>query len=75
MEVTKEERMRTIEDKVMVCLRGLDNSPAGYDAVIADPNLRRSRGRSGPRRRRKNNDNQSVIVLLKVSFQSNPIIK
>lgn len=64
---TEGERMRTIEDKVMVCLCGLDNSPAGCDAITADPNLRRSRGRSGPRKRRTNN-NQSVRIL----FQSIP---
>lgn len=43
-EMTEEERMRTIEDKVKVRLCGLDNSPAGCDAITTGPNLRRSRG-------------------------------
>lgn len=46
MEMTEEERMRTIEDKVMVCLCGLDNCPAGCDAITADPDLRRNSGRA-----------------------------
>lgn len=57
------DRGREDEDKVMACLRGLDNSPAGCDAIIADPDLRGSRGRSGPRRRRRKNNSQSVRML------------
>lgn len=70
MEMTEGKRMRTIEDKVRVCLRGLDNGPAGCNAITVNPNLRRSRGRSGPRRRRKNK-NQSVRSL----FQSSSTIQ
>lgn len=59
MEMTEEERMKRIEDKVTVCICGLDNSPA--DAVIADPDLRRSSRRSGPRRRRRSSDRVSAV--------------
>lgn len=58
------DRGREDEDKVMACLRGLDNSPAGCDAITVDPNLRGSRGRSGPRwRRRRKNNSQSIRML------------
>lgn len=67
MEMT-EERMRRIEDKVTVCLCGLDNSPADCDAIIADPDLRRSSRRSGPRRRSRNSNNQSVSSLAGVQL-------
>ncbi len=72
MEMTEDDRMRTVEDKVMVCLRGLHNSLVGCDAITVDPHLRRSRERSGPRkkrRRRRNNDNKSVRILLQVSYK------
>lgn len=68
--MTEGERVRKIEDKVMVCLCGLDNSPADCNAITADPNLRRCRGRSGPRRRRKINNNQTVRILFHSSSAS-----
>lgn len=58
------DRGREDEDKVMACLRGLDNSPAGCDAIIVDPNLRGSRGRSGPRRRRRRKNNSQSVRML-----------
>lgn len=63
MEMMEEERMRTMEDKVMVRLCGLDNSPAGCDAITADPNLRRSRGGSGAGR------GKTTTVRASESFQ------
>lgn len=62
MEMTEEERMRRIEDKVTVCICGLDNSPADCGAIIADPDLRRSSGRSGPRRRRRRSSDRVSAV-------------
>lgn len=57
MERMQEKRTRTIEGKVKVCLYGLDNSPAGCNAITTNPNLRWSRG-SGPRTTRRNSDSE-----------------
>lgn len=76
MEMTEEDRMGTIEDKVMVCLCGLDNSPAGCDAITADPDLRRSSGRPGPRKRqRRRRGNIDIHIFVPQLTQDHSLLQ